>query len=419
MNRGKHSKAPVKRTKTKKIKNEKIDIRSHSNPTLGIVTKVIGAIELLIMLAAMVYVSFLHLLPVKLLIILALLILFITALQILLVETKTRKAVLKFTSIALSVIVSVVAIYGSVLLGTFHNSITNLPMGNESVNTQKADVTNQPFIVYLSGLDTRGSAEIQDKGLSDVNMVVVINPTTKKVLMVNIPRDYYVGLEGNPNKLDKLTHAGNYGVECSMSTLESLFDIEFNYYVKVNFKSVVDIVDALGGVTVQSDFNFTSGHSYTDAYYTFKKGENKLTGDSALAFARERQSFQYGDRQRGIHQQKVISAIFDKVISPSMLNPAKINSVLTAITSNMKTNLTSSEITSLVQMQLGDMAKWDIQTYSVDGTGASRSTYSAGSQKLSVMIPNMDTVELAKLKISAIIDPSIVVPEDNATDNKK
>lgn len=419
MNRGKHSKAPVKRTKTKKIKNEKIDIRSHSNPTLGVVTKIISAIQLLILLVLMVYVSFLHLFPIKWLICLALIILFLTVLHIILVETKTKKIILKVLSITLSVIVSIVSIYGSTVLGTLHNSINNLPMDNESVNTQKADVTNQPFIVYLSGLDTRGSSEIKDKGLSDVNMVVVINPTTKKVLMVNIPRDYYVGLEGNPNKLDKLTHAGNYGVECSMSTLEALFDIEFNYYVKVNFKSVVDIVDALGGVTVNSDFNFSSRHSFTEKTYTFKKGENKLTGDSALAFARERQSFQYGDRQRGIHQQKVISAIFDKVISPSMLNPAKINSVLTAITSNMKTNLTSSEITSLVQMQLGDMAKWDIQTYSVDGTGASRSTYSTGSQKLSVMIPNMDTVELAKLKISAIIDPSIVVPEDTATDNKK
>lgn len=417
MKKGKHSKAPIRKAKDRKKEN--IDIRSHSNPKLTIATKIVGAVQLLIMLAGTTYVSFLHLLPIKFLIILAFLILVITALHIVFIETKTRKIILKISSIVLSVIVSTVAIYGSILLGTFHNSINNLPMDSDTVNTQKANVTNQPFLVYLSGLDTRGSGEIKDKGLSDVNMVVAINPTTKKVLMVNIPRDYYVGLEGNPNKLDKLTHAGNYGVNCSMSTLEALFDIKFNYYVKVNFKSVVDIVDALGGITVNSDFNFSSKHSFTGKVHKFTKGENKLNGDAALAFARERQSFQYGDRQRGIHQQKVISAIFNKVISPSMLNPAKINDILTAIVNNMKTNLSSSEISSLVQMQLGDMAAWDIQTYSVDGTGASRSTYSAGSQKLSVMIPNMETVELAKLKISAILDPSIVVPDEAETTTKK
>ncbi len=415
MNKGKHSKAPVR--KNRKPKQEGIDIRSHSNPALLITTRIIAAIQLLVMLAGTVYVSFLHLLPIKFLIILALLVLFITALHILLIETKTRKALLKITSIVLSVIVSVVAIYGGVLLGTFHGSISNLPFDSDAVNTQKADVTNQPFLIYLSGLDTRGSSEIQDKGLSDVNMVVAVNPNTKKILLVNIPRDYYVGLEGNSSKLDKLTHAGNYGINCSMSTLEALFGIKFNYYVKVNFKSVVDIVDALGGITVQSDFNFKSRHSFSGNYYSFKKGENNLMGDAALAFARERKSFSNGDRQRGIHQQKVISAVFDKVISPSMLNPSKINSVLKAITSNMKTNVSSSEISSLVQMQLGDMASWDIQTFSVDGTGASRTTYSAGSQKLSVMIPKMETVEEAKLKIQAIFDPSLVATTENEGSN--
>ncbi len=411
MNKGKHSKAPVKRTRRKK--QESIDIKSNSSHALLNATRIVGAVQLLIALAGTVYISFLHLLPIKFLIILALLVLFVTALHIVLIETKTRRKVLKITSIVLSAVVSVVAIYGGILLGTFHGSISNLPVDPDAVNTEKKNVTNQPFLIYLSGLDTLGSTEIKDKGLSDVNMVVAVNPTTKKILMVNIPRDYYVGLEGNPNKLDKLTHAGNYGINCSMSTLEALFDIEFNYYVKVNFKSVVDIVDALGGITVQSDYNFKSHASYSDKYYTFKKGENKLTGDSALAFARERQSFSNGDRQRGIHQQKVIAAVFDKVISPSMLNPSKINSVLKAITSNMKTNISSAEISSLVQMQLGDMAAWDIQTYSVDGTGASRTTYSAGSQKLSVMIPNKETVDEAKLKIQAIIDPSSAVTEED------
>ncbi len=406
MKHGKHSKTTSKPRAARKPKKESIDIKSSSvNPSMLLATRIVGAVQLLVMLAGLIYVSFLHLLPIKFLIILAVLILFITALHILLIETKTRKIVLKVISIVLSVAVSVVAIYGGLMLGTVHNSIVNLPSDPDIlVEKPKADVTNQPFLVYLSGLDTKNAGEIAEKGLSDVNMVVAINPTTKKILMVNIPRDYYVGLEGDPDKLDKLTHAGNYGIACSMKTVEAIFDIEFNYYVKVNFKSVVDIVDALGGVTVNSDFNFSSMHSLSGKNYSFKVGENTLKGDAALAFARERHSFPNGDRQRGIHQQKIISAIFDKAISPAILSPAKLDSVLKAITSNMKTNISSNDISALVRMQLNDMASWDIQSISVDGKGASKPTYSAGSQLLSVMIPDEETINTAKQQIAAIIN---------------
>lgn len=409
MKHGKHSKTVSNKKRPTKIKKENIDIKSNSkNPALLPATRIICAIQLLIMLAGVTYVSFLHLLPVKFLIALAVLVVFVMALHILLIETKTRRIFLKITSIVLSVVVSAVAIYSGILIGTFHNSISDLPIdgGDDGIQSQKADVTNQPFIIYLSGLDTRSYETISEKGLSDVNMVVVVNPTTKQILMVNIPRDYYVGLEGNSNKLDKLTHAGNYGIACSQSTVEAIFDIKCNYYVKVNFKSVVDIVDALGGVTVNSDYNFTSYASLDGVKgYTFKVGENKLTGDAALAFARERHSFANGDRQRGIHQQKVISAIFDKAISPSMLNPSKINSVLDAVTSNIKTNMSSTEITSLVRMQLNDMSAWNISTYSVDGSGASRVTYSGGSSPLSVIIPDAETISTAKEMIANIINP--------------
>lgn len=409
MKHGKHSKTVSNKKRPTKIKKESIDIKSNSkNPALLPATRIICAIQLLIMLAGVTYVSFLHLLPVKFLVALAVLVVFVMALHILLIETKTRRIFLKITSIVLSVVVSAVAIYSGILIGTFHNSISDLPIdgGDDGIQSQKADVTNQPFIIYLSGLDTRSYETISEKGLSDVNMVVVVNPTTKQILMVNIPRDYYVGLEGNSNKLDKLTHAGNYGIACSQSTVEAIFDIKCNYYVKVNFKSVVDIVDALGGVTVNSDYNFTSYASLDGVKgYTFKIGENKLTGDAALAFARERHSFANGDRQRGIHQQKVISAIFDKAISPSMLNPSKINSVLDAVTSNIKTNMSSTEITSLVRMQLNDMSAWNISTYSVDGSGASRVTYSGGSSPLSVIIPDPETISTAKEMIANIINP--------------
>ncbi len=409
MEKGKHSKTSKKSSFNflsflKGRKKDDIDISSRTNPKLLLTTRIIAAISLLVMIAGLIYVSFLHLLPLKFLIILAILIILITAVYILLIETKTQKIILKVLCMVLSVIVSIVAIYGGILVGTFHKSISNIPEDPDALITEKANVTKEPFLVYISGLDTRGKGQIKDKGLSDVNMIVAVNPNSKKVLMINIPRDYYVPLEGNQNKMDKLTHAGNYGIGSSMTTIESFFDIKFNYYFKVNFKSVVDIVNTLGGITVTSDFDFSSSYSLSGKTYTFKKGENQLSGDAALAFARERKKFSAGDRQRGIHQQKVITGIINKLISPSMLNPTKINSVLNSITTNSKSNVSSVQISSLIKMQLNDMASWDIQSYSVDGTGSSKPSYAAGGQKLSVMIPKTETVEEAKTKIAAIFE---------------
>lgn len=424
MKQGKHSKSarsarPVTRSTaygtsarskatTKKTKKSSIDISSNSaNVKLLPVTRIICAVQLLIMLAGFTYVAFLHLISLKFLIALAALIVFISALHILLIETRTRKIVLKVVSIILSVVISVTAIYGGVMLGTVNSALGNfgdtddggvIPPSNPEIN-----ITSHPFVVYLSGIDTRDVSTIKDKGLSDVNMMVAINPKTKKVLMVNIPRDYYVGLWGDPDKLDKLTHAGSHGIDCSIKTVEAIFDIKADYCVKVNFKSVVDIVDALGGITVNSEFKFTSDASLSGKFYDFNVGENFLKGDQALAFARERKSFQKGDIQRGIHQQVIIKAIFNKLISPSILNPAKLNDVLKAITSNMKTNISGSDIKALVRMQQNDMASWDIQTTYVEGTGTMRPTYSMGSQELSVKLPNKESIAAAKQAMEAIL----------------
>lgn len=417
MKQGKHSrpaKKPTPKTRTaRRTKKESIDIKSNSaNPKMLPITRIICALQLLIMLAGLTYAAFLHLISLKFLIILAVLIFLVTVIHILLIETKSKRIVLKVISIVLSVVVSAVTVYGSLIVGTVDNSLDNLQIDDDkTVVTPKADVTNQPFIVYLSGLDTRNVESIAEKGLSDVNMLVAINPTTKKVLMVNIPRDYYVALDGDSKKMDKLTHAGSKGIGCSMATVENIFGVKCNYYVKVNFKSVVDIVDALGGITVNSEFNFSSEHSLSGKTYSFKVGENALKGDAALAFARERKSFPKGDRQRGIHQQVVIKAIFNKVISPAILNPAKLNGVLTAITSNMKTNISSDDIKKLVRMQQNDMASWDIQSIAVDGKGASMPSYVAGGQMLSVMIPNGDTIISAKQQIDAIFNPDAAASE--------
>lgn len=253
------------------------------------------------------------------------------------------------------------------------------------------DITKDTFTLYITGIDTYGPVSTVSR--SDVNMLVTVNPKTHQILLTNIPRDYYVTLHSF-GQLDKLTHAGIYGVEESMSTLEDLIGIDIDYYARVNFSSVETIVDALGGITVYSEYSFSAGG------FNFVAGNNTLNGEEALAFSRERHSFSEGDRQRGKNQQAVITGIINKMISPSIIT--NYTSILNAVSGSFQTSLSTSEIQSLVKMQLNDMSSWDIQTYSLDGTGASKSTYSYGSTPLYVMIPDQSTVDQAKTYINAM-----------------
>ena len=178
------------------------------------------------------------------------------------------------------------------------------------------DITKKKFNVYIAGGDAFGS--IQND--TDVNMIATVDPVNNKILLTSIPRDYYVNLPSfGENAYDKLTHAGYYGIEESVKSVEKLLDIDINYYVKVNFSTVVGIIDAIGGVDVESDYAFTTHNDEETRYYKFKKGMNHLNGEEALAFARERMSFADGDVQRVKDQQKVISAIINKVSSSTSL----------------------------------------------------------------------------------------------------
>ena len=353
-----------------------------------------------------VYLSVTGFLPTLYIVLLAVLCLVLIGFHLLLLTRKSAVKATRIISLAVSVVTLSVYMYASIMFGTLHGAISNIPIDNElNVNTVTKNVSEEPFIVYISGIDSRNVSDIHEKSLSDVNMIIVVNPKTHKILMVNTPRDYYVGLKGDPNKLDKLTHAGSYGIDWSMQTLAALYDIDINYYIKVNFKSVVDIVNAIGGVTVESEQSFSSNASLSKTRYYFKKGENTLNGDQALAFVRERYSLPGGDRQRGINQQKIISAVIDKVISPYILNSSNLKSLLDSFISNMKTNISYSEISDLIKMQLSKMPSWDIETVSVDGTGAYKTTYSMGSQSLYVMIPNQESIDTAKEAINAVLNP--------------
>ena len=263
---------------------------------------------------------------------------------------------------------------------------------------KEADVTNQPFVVYISGIDSYGS--IATVSRSDVNMVGVINPKTKQVLLLSIPRDYYVQLRGTTGYKDKLTHAGLYGIETSIGTLEDLLETDINYYARVNFSSLEKIVDALGGVDVYSKYSFTSSKATGGTYY-FAEGYNHMNGKQALAFSRERKRLPGGDRARGINQQAVIDGIIRKATSPAIITGY--SKILNSLKDSFQTNMSDTDMQKLIKMQLNDMASWNITSYSLDGTDGNDYTYSYPTQKLYVMLPIEETVLEAQSLIDKVI----------------
>jgi len=260
---------------------------------------------------------------------------------------------------------------------------------SEDAGTINIDV-DKPFVVYVSGIDTHGGIEVVSR--SDVNMLMVFNPNEHKILLVNTPRDYYVQLHGTSGTKDKLTHAGIYGIDMSEATLEDLYGVEIGYHVKVNFDSLIKLIDVIGDIDVYSDYDFKS-----EGGFSFHRGMNRLGSEQALAFARERHAFADGDKQRGKNQQRVMEGIFNKLHSPVMV--ARYQSILSALGGSFQTNASKDDINMIVKQQIGSMGQWKMESMSVTGTGASLPTYSMGSQLLYVMIPDEGSVKSAENKI--------------------
>lgn len=254
-------------------------------------------------------------------------------------------------------------------------------------DTVNKDVTQDTFSVFISGIDTYGS--ISTKSRSDVNMIVTVNPQTKNILLTSIPRDYYIPFEVLNGSRDKLTHSGLYGVNETKNNVANYFGIDIDYYVRVNFTSVVDIVDAIGGINVDNP----------RAFNDFEAGNIHLNGEQALAFSRERYAFKEGDRERGRNQMRVITGIIQKVMSPSIIT--NYMSLLDSLHSSFQTNLTDEQIISLIRMQINDMSSWNIESISVDGTGDYLYSPIYGSE-LYMMLPDDTTVTTAKEKINAL-----------------
>ena len=278
-----------------------------------------------------------------------------------------------------------------------YSKVFELSVDNDK--KEKVRLNKDIMTVYISGIDIEGKPTTKSR--SDVNIILTINFKTHQILMINTPRDYYVPLSISNGIRDKLTHAGSYGIDVSIDTISMLYGINIDYYVRVNFTGFEEIIDALGGITIYSDSDYvTLNHNIP-----IHKGENHLNGLETLGFVRERYSFADGDNQRGKNQMLVIKKVIEKMCTPAML--AKYTDILDAVSENVITDMPYSEISNIAKMQINENPSWDIQTYSVDGTGAMRTTYSS-SDTLSVQLPNEKTVAIAKKLLEKINSGEVI-----------
>lgn len=252
----------------------------------------------------------------------------------------------------------------------------SVPLETENA-TSSVNVTKESFNIYISGSDMEGSIDIPNR--TDVNMIATVNPVTHEVLLTSIPRDYYVELPSKGEK-DKLTHSSLYGIQESVAAIEKQFGIEINYYLRVNYSTVMKLVDAIGGIEVVSDRDFyTSGMKGMPELngLHFVKGVNYLDGKQALAFCRERHSFSEGDMARNENQQQVMEAIIKKCTQSTTIL-TKYTSLLAAVEDNLSTSMTADEMASIVKMQINKMPSWKISKQAIKGTNNYEYCYSLG-----------------------------------------
>ena len=301
--------------------------------------------------------------------------------------------------IALATIVLVA--FGGFYLVKVNLAMDKVATGEESGSYEaehELDVTTQPFNIYISGIDVYG--EITKESRSDVNLIATINPNTHKILLTTTPRDYYVTIPGvSGEQRDKLTHAGVYGIDTSIATLENLYQTEIPFYARVNFTSVIDIVDAMGGIDVESEVAFTTSKA-AGTVVDIKEGMNHLNGKEALAFVRERKAFASGDNQRGKNQQALMSALIQKAVSPMILIQA--NEMIDGVVGNAETNMSEAQMKALIQMQLYDLKGWEIESVAASGDDSGKQyCYSYSGGPLYVCVPDETVVESIRQKIEA------------------
>ncbi len=335
---------------------------------------------------------------------LALVLLFLLFLVRLLQKRRGKQRGRKGGGRVLSVVTSALVIVMGLYSLKVNAALDEIATGEESGAYEaehEIPVTEQAFNVYISGIDVYG--EITQESRSDVNLIATINPRTHKILLTTTPRDYYIQIPGvSEGQNDKLTHAGIYGIDTSIATLENLYETEIPFYARVNFTSVEEIVDVMGGVDVESELAFTTGEE-SGAIVEVQEGKNHFNGKEALAFVRERKALATGDNQRGKNQQALLTGLIKKAISPMILFRA--NGMIDSVTGNAETNMSEAQIKSLIRMQLDDMEGWEIQSVAATGDDSTKQyCYSYSSSPLYVTVPDWGSVNEIKEMIRATME---------------
>ena len=319
-----------------------------------------------------------------------------TALAFCIPKTKKRLQVIALCFVIVTIGIYSLAMYGLVRSITLISNVT----GDSSVI--KKDINQlKPFNFYISGIDTYG--DITTVSRSDANIVASVNPETKRILLTTIPRDSYVRIaDGGNNQYDKLTHAGNYGVLSSMKTVAALLDINLETYARINFSSFIGMIDEIGGVDVSNPVQFK-----TDFGQVFAQGTLHLNGKDALTFSRERHNLSGGDNDRGLNQERVITAIFNKVSSPSVLS--HYNGILNVIGQSIQTNLSPASLTALINQQLNDAGSWKIETTTIEGKGQTGGlpSYAMPASQLYMFVLNEQSLKQVQDRIRSQQNTSI------------
>ena len=272
-----------------------------------------------------------------------------------------------------------------------------IELKSENAKIVEKQVTEEPFVLYISGTDSRHGVKATAR--SDVNILAVVNPKKGKILLVSIPRDTYVQLHGTTGIKDKLTHAGVYGIDMSKTTIEDFLNTKIDYTAKVSFDTVIKVVDELNGIEIDSDQEMSLDAEGKNKICHYTVGKQVVDGDCALRFARERKSYATGDRHRGENQQQVITSIINK-LSGSRDYLLRLPEILNIAADSFETNLTRDDISSFIRMQLNDGTKWEVESTAVDGSGSKQGTYSMGANRpLYVMIADPNSVSSVSSKI--------------------
>lgn len=304
--------------------------------------------------------------------------------------TQRRKVIARTVATIMAIILLLASIGGFYVLSRSLSTLSGLSDDKNAVSIE----TGKSFNIFISGIDTYG--DIQTQSRSDVNIVATVNPDTHKILLTTVPRDSYVSIAlGGNDGMDKLTHAGNYGVESSMKTVARLLNTDIDAYVRINFTSFIESIDTLGGVTINNPTAFTIDGQH------FPVGQLELDGKKALLYSRERKSLAGGDVDRGKNQQRVIQGIVDKMARVRSISGFE--ALLNILGTSVQTNMSNKTIKSLINRQLDNPSSWQTDSYVLTGKGQTGGlpSYAMPNAQLYMYVLDKSSVEKATQDINA------------------